>query len=94
MSVEVQPPHNPTHIENLMWGAQCFTCPDYSEEDGTTYDPPQTIVEWVLDRPYSEVMAAVEKHLAFYAKVNQNVDHRVVVTSHDFGKIRDALNGS
>ncbi len=90
MTIEIETkPNEISHQENLIYEVRCFTCPDFSEEDGTIFNPPWTIADFTKNLTYEQALKIAQEHENSYQK--QDEDHQLVVSYWDIGTIREAL---
>ncbi len=92
MTIENRPEGTPpSHEENLYFEVRCYDCPDYSEEDGTTFDPPQTLANFTKELIYEQALEIAQGHEDKY--LQQGEDHHLIISYWDIGAIREALWG-
>lgn len=77
----------------ITFGVKCETCPDFSEEDGTIFDPPRTIHEWIYPINFQDAFDQARFHKIGWDGVSGR-ECRVIIERVDINKIKSILRPS
>lgn len=82
MGIEIRGGENPSHLENLIYFAYCYDCPNISEEDGDILCGPAEIAQIYEHLTLEDVVRRAEA---------EHAGHKVVINIIDVGKTRKDL---
>lgn len=86
MSIEIKRNPNPTHEENMIYFAECQTCPKISEENGDFLPGNFEVASFADDLTLEQVIHLSEKH-----ERNISGPHKIIIRGLDVGKLQEQL---
>lgn len=86
MTIEIKRNSDPSHEENMIYFAECQTCPKISEENGDFLPGNFEVASFGDDLNLDQVMRLSEEH-----ERNISGPHRIVIRGLDVGKLQERL---